>query len=208
MEAIKKVKKSVDKSLEKVRKKPWAEPLGKAMSITGKIVSECGNFIPGAGIIGGALSFGSSMLNPEPTMEELKKQLDEVNEGMKSISTENAMIRGLMEKSMRQEIQKLEDKIANPCSEILSRPSLTSSFCFFNSSIVGSGFSMEEPKESAPPMIPAPGMKLPYSDTSSPVMDIALPSGSAHGFFRTFSKDSSTEFLTFLMASILRKKLR
>ena len=120
MEAIKKVKNSVDESLEKVRKKPWAEPLGKAMSITGELVSEYGNFIPGAGIIGGALSFGSSMLNPEPTMEELKKQKDEVNEGLERISEENVTIRGIIENSMRQEIQKLEDKISNPCSEIRS----------------------------------------------------------------------------------------
>ena len=86
MEAIKKVKNSVTNSLEKVQKKPWAEPLGQAMSITGKVVSGCGNFIPGAGIIGGALSFGSSLLNPQPTMQELKKQLDDVNEALKTIS--------------------------------------------------------------------------------------------------------------------------
>ena len=53
MEAIKKIQKSVNKSLEKVQKKEWAEPLGKTLNVTGKIISECGNFIPGAGIIGG-----------------------------------------------------------------------------------------------------------------------------------------------------------
>ena len=120
MEAIKKVKNSVTNSLEKVQKKPWAEPLGQTMSITGKIVSACGDFLPvagiiggaGAGIIGGALSFGSSLLNPEPTLQELKKQLDVVNKGLKTISIDNDTIRSITENAMRQEIQKLEDKIA------------------------------------------------------------------------------------------------
>ena len=120
MEAIKNVKNSVDESLQKVRKKPWAEPLGKAMNITGMVVSKCENFIPGAGIISGALSFGSSLLNPEPTLQELKKQLDDLNECLKTISTDNDTIRSIMENAMRQEIQKLEEKIANPCSELRS----------------------------------------------------------------------------------------
>ena len=114
MEAIKKVKHTVDKSLEKVRSKPWAEPLGKTLNVTGKIVKGCGNFIPGAGIIAGALSCGSSLLNPEPSLQELQKQLNEVTNVLQSISMENTTARSGMEEL----VKKLEGKIANPPSEI------------------------------------------------------------------------------------------
>ena len=120
MERIKKVKDSVDKSLEKVQKKTWAEPLGKSLAITGKILNGCGSFIPGAGIIGGALSFGSGLLNPEPSLQDLKKQRDDLNIGIQSISYDNATVRSFMEESMKKEIEKLEGKIANPPSEIRS----------------------------------------------------------------------------------------
>ena len=120
MEKIKKVKASVDKSLEKVQKKTWAEPLGKTLAVTGKIVNGCGSFIPGAGIIAGALSFGSGLLNPEPSLQDLKKQLDALNIGIESISTDNASVRSIIEESMKKEIEKLEAKIANPPSEIRS----------------------------------------------------------------------------------------
>ena len=116
MERIKRVKDSVDKSLEKVQNKTWAEPLGKSLAVTGKIVNGCGSFIPGAGIIAGALSFGSGLLNPEPSLQDLKKQLDDLKIGIESISTNNATVRSFME----ERIEKLEGKIANPPSEIRS----------------------------------------------------------------------------------------
>ena len=114
MEAFKKVKHTVDKSLEKVRSKPWTEPLGKTLNVTGKIVNGCGNFIPGAGIIAGALSCGSSLLNPEPSLQELQKQLNEVTNVLQSISMENTATRSAME----EHIKKIEGKMANPSSEI------------------------------------------------------------------------------------------
>ena len=120
MERIKKVKDSVDKSLDKVQKKTWAEPLGKTLATTGKIVKGCGSFIPGAGIIAGALSFGSGLLNPEPSLKDLKKQLDDLNIGIQSISADNATTRSFIEESMKKEIEKLEGKIANPPLEIRS----------------------------------------------------------------------------------------
>ena len=120
MEAIKKIQHSVNKSLEKVQKKSWAEPLGKALNVTGTIVSECGNFIPGAGIIGGALSFGSSLLNPEPSLQDMIEQLDDLKIGLQTISTDNATVRALIEESMKNEICKLEAKIVNPPLELRS----------------------------------------------------------------------------------------
>ena len=78
IKAYNKVNESVDKSLEKVRQKPWAEPLGKVLGVTGKIVEGVGDFIPGGHLIGGALSFGASLLNPEPTLEDLQNKLEEM----------------------------------------------------------------------------------------------------------------------------------
>ena len=53
----KKAKDHVEEGLEKVRAKPWAEPLGKALEVSGKIVGAVDGFVPGAKYVGGALSF-------------------------------------------------------------------------------------------------------------------------------------------------------
>ena len=65
-------------------------------------------------------SFGSGLLNPEPSLQDLKKQLDALNIGTESISTDSASVRSIIEESMKKEIEKLEGKIANPPSEIRS----------------------------------------------------------------------------------------
>merc|ERR1711962_264710 len=68
-------KNHVDESLEKVRSKSWATPLGKALEVSSKVVGAVDGFLPGANIIGGALAFGATLLNPEPSMEDLQKEL-------------------------------------------------------------------------------------------------------------------------------------
>ena len=65
-------------------------------------------------------SFGSGLLNPEPSLQDLKKQLDALNIGTESISTDSASVRSIIEESMKKEIEKLEGKIANPPLEIRS----------------------------------------------------------------------------------------
>ena len=82
LRAAKKTKKRVDEGLEKVRAKPWAEPLGKALVTTSSIVDALGNFVPGLGVIGGALSFGATVLNPVPTPQELMKEIQEIKKMM------------------------------------------------------------------------------------------------------------------------------
>ena len=67
--------KHVSDSMDKIRSKPWAEPLGKALGVSAKIVGGASSFIPGANILGGALAFGSTLLNPEPTNRDLQKNL-------------------------------------------------------------------------------------------------------------------------------------
>ena len=106
----KRAKNHVDEALEKVRAKPWAEPLGKALQASSKIVGAVDGFVPGANVIGGALSFGATLLNPEPSVEDLQKQLREIKQIIES-STHPTSI---LEKAMRE----LEDKIANTVGEI------------------------------------------------------------------------------------------
>ena len=80
MNRAKRAKNHVDEALEKVRAKPWAEPLGKALQASSKIVGAVDGFVPGANVIGGALSFGATLLNPEPSVEDLQKQLREIKD--------------------------------------------------------------------------------------------------------------------------------
>ena len=106
----KRAKNHVEEGLEKVRSKPWAEPLGKALEVSSKIVRRFEGFVPGADIIGGALSFGATLLNPEPSVEDLHKQLKEI----KSIIEGSSISTTILEKAQ----QDLEEKIANPVGEI------------------------------------------------------------------------------------------
>ena len=109
---VKRAKNHVEEGLEKVRAKPWAEPLGKALEVTGKIVGAVDGFVPGANIIGGALSFGATLLNPEPSVEDLQKQLQEIKDTIEG-SSNIAMIDALERAK-----EELEDKIAHPVGEI------------------------------------------------------------------------------------------
>ena len=108
----KKAKNHVEEGLERVRAKPWAEPLGKALEVTRKIVESVEGFVPGANIIGGALSFGATLLNPEPSVDDLQKQLREIKDTIEG-SSNSVMVLALEKAS-----QELEEKIAHPVGEI------------------------------------------------------------------------------------------
>ena len=113
--ALREVGQHVQEGLEKIRAKPWAEPLGKGLGIGAKIVTEMGNFLPGAGILGGAMAFGASLLNPEPTIADLQTELQEIKQEMKNSSQSKAVVRALQ----RQQ-KELEEKIEKPMGEIKS----------------------------------------------------------------------------------------
>ena len=102
----------VEEGLEKVRAKAWAQPLGKALEVSGKIVGAVDGFVPGANIIGGALSFGATLLNPEPSPKDLQKELWEIKEALEG--SKNSTMTLALEKAK----QELEDKIAHPVGEI------------------------------------------------------------------------------------------
>ena len=71
--AVQETKEQVNATLAKIQGQTWAEPLGKACSVTGTIVKSMGNFVPGLGIVGGALSLGGTLLNPMASMNDLKR---------------------------------------------------------------------------------------------------------------------------------------
>ena len=116
--------KHVSDSMDKIRSKSWAEPLGKALGVSAKIVGGAASFIPGANIIGGALAFGATLLNPEPTNRDLQKNLqalslklnkreiktdfgevnDELMDIFKQVESSNAVLAG--------DVNKLKDKIS------------------------------------------------------------------------------------------------
>ena len=58
------------------------------MYFSGKIVKELGDFVPGAGIIGGALCFGAVLLNPPPSRDKIDNQVSEIRTDIESVRTE------------------------------------------------------------------------------------------------------------------------
>ena len=92
----KKAREHVDEGLEKVRAKPWAEPLGKALRISGKIAGAVEGLVPGANIIGGALSFGATLLNPEATLEDLQRELKEARISSAKSSNDISKMKDMM----------------------------------------------------------------------------------------------------------------
>ena len=108
----KKAKDHMEEGLEKVRAKPWATPLGKALQASGKVVGAVGGFVPGAKYLGGALSFGATLLYPEPTPQELQEQLRDIKVTIRGTSNE------LVVQALEKVQLDLENKIANPVGEI------------------------------------------------------------------------------------------
>ena len=80
--------------------------------MSGKIVGAVDGFVPGAKILGGALAFGSTLLNPEPTPQELQEQLRQIKATIDG--TSNEFVAQTLEKVQME----LEDKISNPIGEI------------------------------------------------------------------------------------------
>ena len=64
--------KKVKFKIVEVRSKPWAEPTAMALKVTGKIVKSAAPF-PGSSLLGGAFSLGAAVLNPDPSLADLKR---------------------------------------------------------------------------------------------------------------------------------------
>ena len=74
--------------------------------------------VPGVGILGGALSLGATLLDPQPSPKDLQKAINECKEELKSISETDEELRVLLEEGIIEDIKELETKIATPMSEI------------------------------------------------------------------------------------------
>ena len=106
----------VDVTLEKIQKKPWAEPLGKALEVSSKIVKGAESFVPGAGVIGGALSFGATLLNPTPSLKDLQNELQQVQDALQKSGSQNEV----MMRALLREQADIKQRILHPEAEIKS----------------------------------------------------------------------------------------
>ena len=68
--------------LDEIRTKDWAEPTGAVL----KAVANIASLIPppAGGLIEGALNMGASLLNPDPTLADLRRAKEEIKEEVRS----------------------------------------------------------------------------------------------------------------------------
>ena len=110
--AFTKMKGYMTEAMEKVQSQSWSEPTGKALEVTGNIVSSLGDFIPGGGIIGGALAFGGKLLNPQPSIKDLHSEMLQIKE---TLAKQNAPS---VRRALLEEEKRIKDKIDHPEGEL------------------------------------------------------------------------------------------
>ena len=79
---LEKVKNQLEENLNKVRSQPWAQPLSTALETTGKLLGLIEGFVPGGKIIGGALSFAATLLDPQSPGFDVQTGLGQVEAGI------------------------------------------------------------------------------------------------------------------------------
>ena len=67
--------------LEEIQKKDWAEPTGSALKAAASVVSLIPP--PVGNVLKGALSMGGAVLNPDPTLGDLRRAKEEIIEEVK-----------------------------------------------------------------------------------------------------------------------------
>ena len=102
----------VKKGIEKVRCKSWSEPVGQSLDVTASICEGLGNFLPGAGLVGGALQMGSCLLNPKPTLADLRRTEEKLQSSLNDAT-------GFTKEILEQKLEELREDIRNPQPEIL-----------------------------------------------------------------------------------------
>ena len=68
--------------LDEIRTKDWAEPTGAVLKAAANVASLIPP--PAGGVIKGALSMGGSLLNPDPTLADLRRAKEEIKEELQS----------------------------------------------------------------------------------------------------------------------------
>lgn len=107
-----KAKNHIDEGLKTVQAKSWAQPLGQVLEVTSKLVEGLGSFLPAEGAIGGALAFGATLLNPELSPEDLKKEMQKIKQLLLVIHSQGAR------EALVKLQEEMENKIRNPPGEI------------------------------------------------------------------------------------------
>ena len=102
----------VQEGIDKVRSKSWAEPTALAMNVTASICDRIGNFVPGVGLIGSSLNMGASLLNPAPTLADLKRNEQEIINRLEKETSE------IIEKALKRQLEDLREEMKKPYSEI------------------------------------------------------------------------------------------
>ena len=98
--------------MDKIRNKKWSEPLGDAMSVSASIaggLSTAG--VPFAGLIQAALKYGSSALNPAPSLKDLKEMQQQLEEQMRQST-------GHVKEVLERELESIKQSLQNPQPEL------------------------------------------------------------------------------------------
>ena len=74
--------------LEEIQKKEWAEPTGTALKAAASVVSLIPP--PVGNVLKGALSLGATVLNPDPSLADLRRAKEEIKDEMKTLVHEVA----------------------------------------------------------------------------------------------------------------------
>ena len=102
----------VKDGIETVRSKPWAEPVGTALGVTASICNGLGSFVPGLGIVGGAINMGSKILNPAPTLADIKRTEKEIIQQLEGQT-------GIIKDALEHKLEALREEMKRPQTEIL-----------------------------------------------------------------------------------------
>ena len=110
----------VDCYIERLSASEWKTSLGKSLVEGLKIAKDYENFAPAAHVLKGAVAFGSLLLNPDSSLENLQRERDKLNSDLEKINLSNLKPKpkAILEKSKRAKIDILDEKIANPPEEI------------------------------------------------------------------------------------------
>ena len=62
-----------------------AESLWKTLFVSGKFCNAFSGYVPGANIIGGAMTYGADLLNPEATIQDLHTEMNKISQRLQNI---------------------------------------------------------------------------------------------------------------------------
>ena len=102
----------VKDGIDKVRQKQWAEPLGVAMGVTASICNGLGSFVPGLGMVGGAIQMGGKILNPAPSLADIKRSEKEILESLEGQT-------GIIKETLEKRLETIREEMKRPQSEIV-----------------------------------------------------------------------------------------